>query len=81
MSDEFYDDEILLTSYEILFFSFLIMSAKFIIFNIMKLFMKFLFAMSAKFIIFNIMKLFMKFLLRLTLGVNTMLLSTLITFF
>ena len=77
MSDEFYDDEILLTSYEILFFSFLIMSAKFIIFNIMK----FLFAMSAKFIIFNIMKLFMKFLLRLTLGVNTMLLSTLITFF
>ena len=61
MSDEFYDDEILLTSYEILFFSFLIM--------------------SAKFIIFNIMKLFMKFLLRLTLGVNTMLLSTLITFF
>ena len=38
MSDEFYDDKILLTFYETLSFSLLTTSAKLIIFNVMKLY-------------------------------------------
>ena len=40
MPDEFHDDEILLTSYETPSFPLLVMSAKLIVFNIMKSFMK-----------------------------------------
>ena len=41
MPDEFHDDETLLTSYETLFFSLLATSAKVVIFNVMKLSIKF----------------------------------------
>ena len=41
MSDEFYGDKTLLTSHKTSPFSLLIMSAKLIIFNVMKLFIKF----------------------------------------
>jgi len=40
MPDEFYGDETLLTSHEILSFSLLAMSAKLMIFNVMKLSIK-----------------------------------------
>ena len=40
MPDEFYGDETLLTSYEILLFFLLVMLAKLMIFNVMKLLLR-----------------------------------------